>query len=116
MALGSTTHGGGSYWVTLFAPMLLNGFSAGLSFMPITATVLADVDPVHAGSASGLLQTAQQLGGAIGLAVIASVYAAGAEPGQFVPGLTPAFLTSAGMLTGACLIAVVALRRRVAVR
>ncbi len=116
MALGSTTHGGGSYWVTLFAPMLLNGFSAGLSFMPITATVLADVDPVHAGSASGLLQTAQQLGGAIGLAVIASVYAAGAVPGQFVPGLTPAFLTSAGMLTGACLIAVVALRRRTVVR
>ena len=118
MALGSTTHvsegGGGSYWMTLFAPMLLNGFSAGLSFMPITATVLADVDPVHAGSASGLLQTAQQLGGAIGLAVIASVYAAGAVAGQFVPGLTAAFLTSAGMLVGACVIALVALRTRVA--
>ncbi|MCW2817223.1 MAG: major facilitator superfamily 1, partial [Marmoricola sp.] len=116
MALGSTTHatGGSTYWTTLFAPMLLNGLSAGLTFMPITSTALGDVDPVHAGSASGLLQTAQQLGGAVGLAVIASVYAAGAVPGQFLPGLTAAFLTSTGMLVAACLIALLVLRRRVA--
>ncbi|GAB3661447.1 MFS transporter [Nocardioides korecus] len=114
MALGSTAHatGDSTYWTTLFAPMLLNGLSAGLTFMPITSTALGDVDPVHAGSASGLLQTAQQLGGAVGLAVIASVYAAGAVPGQFLPGLTAAFLTSTGMLVGACLIALVVLRRR----
>ncbi|MCW2866183.1 MAG: major facilitator superfamily 1 [Marmoricola sp.] len=114
MALGSTAHatGGSSYWTTLFAPMLLNGLSAGLTFMPITSTALGDVDPVHAGSASGLLQTAQQLGGAVGLAVIASVYAAGAVPGQFLPGLTAAFLTSTGMLTAACLVALLVLRRR----
>ena len=47
------------------------------------------VEPEHAGSASGLLQTFQQLGGAIGLAVIVSVYAAGAVPGQFLPGAGP---------------------------
>lgn len=87
--------GTGSFWATIFGPMLLNGLSAGLVFMPVTATVLGGVWPEHGGSASGLLQTAQQLGGAIGLAVIASVYAAGAEPGQFMPGLTAAFLTSA---------------------
>ena len=75
--------------------MLLNGLSAGLVFMPMTATVLAGVEPEHAGSASGLLQTMQQLGAAIGLAVIVSVYAAGAVPGEFVPGARAAFLTSA---------------------
>ena len=62
--------------------------------MPATSAVLAGVAPEHAGSASGLLQTFQQLGGAIGLAVIVSVYAAGAVPGQFLPGADHAFLTS----------------------
>ena len=66
--------------------MLLNGLAAGLVFMPVTSTVLGGVEPEHAGSASGLLQTAQQLGGAVGLAVIVRVYAAGAVPGEFMPG------------------------------
>jgi len=92
--------------------MLLNGFSAGLVFMPVTSTILRDVEPEHAGSASGLLQTAQQLGGAIGLAVIASVYAAGAVPGEFMPGLTGAFLASATMAAAALLLAAVVLRPR----
>ena len=93
------------YWSGVFGPMLVNGLSAGLVFMPITATVLAGVDPAHAGSASGLLQTFQQLGGAIGLAVIVSVYAAGAVPGEFLPGAREAFLTSAGFATLAFLVA-----------
>ena len=63
--------------------------------MPITATVLAGVEPEHAGAASGMLQTTQQLGSAVGVAVIVSVYAAGAVPGEFVPGARDAFLTSA---------------------
>ena len=50
--------------------MLLNGLSAGLVFMPVTSIVLGGVEPEHAGAASGLLQTFQQLGGAVGLAVI----------------------------------------------
>ena len=79
----------------LFGPLLLNGLSAGLVFLPVTSTVLAGVAPEFAGSASGLLQTVQQLGGAIGLAVIVSVYAAYAVPGQFAPGVEPAFRTSA---------------------
>lgn len=41
------------------------------------------------------MQTMQQLGGAVGLAVIVSVYAAGATPGEFLPGAREAFLTSA---------------------
>ena len=75
--------------------MLLNGLSAGLLFMPASTMVLGGVEPEHAGSASGLLQTTQQLGGAVGLAVIVSVYAAGAVPGDFLPGARAAFLTAA---------------------
>jgi sugar phosphate permease len=73
--------------------------------------VLTGVAPEHAGSASGLLQTFQQLGGAIGLAVIVSVYAAGAEPGQFLPGADHAFLTSAIFALTALLVAVLAVTR-----
>ncbi|WP_148612002.1 MFS transporter [Nocardioides rubriscoriae] len=92
----STLSASDDYLSGLFGPMLLNGLSAGLAFMPVTAIVLAGVEPEHAGSASGLLQTFQQLGGAIGLAVIVSVYAVGAVPGEFLPGARAAFLTSAG--------------------
>ena len=78
--------------------MLIDGLAAGLVFMPITATVLRGVEPEHAGAASGLLQTTQQLGGAVGVAAIVSVYAAGAVPGEFLPGAQAAFLTSASSL------------------
>jgi EmrB/QacA subfamily drug resistance transporter len=91
----SSLPAGGSFVGTVFWPFLVNGISAGLVFMPTTATVLADVEPVHAGSASGLLQTMQQLGGAMGVAIIASVYAGHHPPGaDFVTGTSEAFTAS----------------------
>ena len=92
--------------------MLIAGLSTGFIFMPITATVLGGVEPEHAGSASGLLQTTQQLGAAVGVAAIVSVYATGAVPGQFVPGVQPAFLTSAAFSLAAFVVAAVTLRSR----
>ena len=86
---------GSSYATGMFLPMLLNGFFAGLTFMPITVVALSDVEPEHAGAASGLLQTMQQLGGAVGLAVIVSVYTSHAVAGEVVPGLREGFSTSA---------------------
>lgn len=83
-----------SYATAVLGPLLLSGASAGLAFMPTTVAILANVEPEHAGAASGLLQTMQQLGGAIGLAVIVSVYASGAVPGEVVPGAEAAFLTA----------------------
>ena len=90
----STAGATDTYAGAVFGPMLLNGLAAGLVFMPTTALVLRGVEPEHAGAASGLLQTMQQLGGAVGLAVIVSVYAAGAVPGEFLPGAQAGFLTS----------------------
>jgi EmrB/QacA subfamily drug resistance transporter len=112
LALATSASSTGGYASTLLGPMLLNGLSAGLVFMPVTATALSRVAPEHAGSASGLLQTAQQLGGAVGLATIASVYAANATPGDFTSGLGAAFSTSAAMATGAFLVATLVLWRR----
>lgn len=108
----STAGVGDTYLGAVFAPMLLNGLSAGLVFMPVTATILAGVEPEHAGAASGLLQTTQQLGAAVGVAAIVSVYAAGAVPGEFVPGAQAAFLTAATFSALALLVAVVVLRPR----
>jgi EmrB/QacA subfamily drug resistance transporter len=108
----STVSASDTYLSGVFGPMLLNGLAAGLVFMPVTTTILAGVAPEHAGSASGLLQTFQQLGGAIGLAVIVSVYAAGAEPGRFLPGAQAAFLTSSAFALLALIAAVALVRKR----
>jgi EmrB/QacA subfamily drug resistance transporter len=101
-----------TYFGTVFGPVLIAGLSTGFIFMPITATVLGGVEPEHAGSASGLLQTTQQLGGAVGVAAIVSVYASGAVPGQFVPGAEAAFLTSAAFALVAFVVATTTLRPR----
>ncbi len=101
-----------AYLPAVFGPMLIAGLATGVVFMPVTATVLGGVEPEHAGSASGLLQTTQQLGSAVGVAAIVSVYAAGAVPGEFVPGLRAAFLTSATFALVALVVATVALRPR----
>ena len=85
--------------------MTIAGLATGLVFMPVTATVLSGVEPEHAGAASGLLQTTQQLGAAVGVAAIVSVYAAGAVPGEFVPGAQAAFLTSAAFALAALVVA-----------
>ena len=99
-----------SYAAHLLGPLMLNGASAALVFMPVTVVVLGGVDRQHAGTVSGLLQTAQQLGGAVGLAVIVSIYASGAVPGRFVPGAQTAFLTSATLAAVAFAVATLVLR------
>ena len=88
------------YLGAVFGPMLIAGLATGFVFMPVTATVLGGVEPEHAGSASGLLQTTQQLGGAVGVAAIVSVYAAGAVPGEFVPGRAGGVPHLGGLLAG----------------
>jgi EmrB/QacA subfamily drug resistance transporter len=108
----STLTASDGYASGVFGPMLVNGISAGLLFMPVTSIVLGGVEPEHAGAASGLLQTFQQLGGAVGLAVIVSVYAAGSVAGQFLPGARAAFLTSATMAALAGVAGLVALVHR----
>ncbi|MFJ9317724.1 MFS transporter [Pimelobacter simplex] len=84
-----------SYWTGVFPALLVLGISMGGSFMPITSLALQGVEPEHAGSASGLLQTMQQLGGAVGLAVVASVFASHAQPGDFLAGAHAGFAAAA---------------------
>ncbi|UGQ11464.1 MFS transporter [Yinghuangia sp. ASG 101] len=61
-------------------PLLLaDGFGMGLALAPIMGTVLAGVSPRHAGSAAGVLTTAQQVGGALGVGIVGVVFYGAAD-------------------------------------
>ena len=62
----ATDHGGSVAW--LFPGLLLLGAGQGLCITPLTTTVLSHADPATAGSVSGALSTAQQVGNSIGVA------------------------------------------------
>ena len=64
---------GGSYLVDLLPGFLLIGLGLGFSFVPISIAALAGVDAAEAGLASGLINTSQQIGGALGIAVLSAV-------------------------------------------
>lgn len=77
--------GGG---VEFFALLVLAGIGMGMLAGPLPPVVVADVDRAFAGTASATLRTAQQLGGAIGIAVIGSAFfAAAARGGGALAGL-----------------------------
>jgi EmrB/QacA subfamily drug resistance transporter len=63
----------GSFVVDVLPAMLLLGIGAGVAFNPILLAAMSDVEPRDAGLASGLVNTAFMMGGALGLAVLASL-------------------------------------------
>jgi EmrB/QacA subfamily drug resistance transporter len=64
---------GGSYLGDLLGPSLFAGAGLGLAFVPITIAAVAGIEEREAGLASGLINTSQQIGGALGLAVLATI-------------------------------------------
>ncbi len=64
---------GGSYLGDLLPGFLLIGIALGFSFVPISIAALAGVEPAEAGLASGLFNTSQQIGGALGIAALSAV-------------------------------------------
>jgi EmrB/QacA subfamily drug resistance transporter len=84
MAVGLALNTGGLIWYTqipvhgsyardLLGGYLLFGFGLALAFIPVSIAALAGVGPRDAGLASGLLNTSQQVGGAIGVAIASTV-------------------------------------------
>jgi EmrB/QacA subfamily drug resistance transporter len=63
----------GGYLVDVLPAMLLTGAGAGIALNPVLIVAMSDVDPAEAGLASGLANTSFSMGGALGLAVLASV-------------------------------------------
>jgi MFS family permease len=64
---------GGSYSADVLGPSLLAAVGLGLSFVPVTIAAVAGTKPQEAGLASGLINTSQQVGGALGLAILATI-------------------------------------------
>ncbi|HWB68789.1 MAG TPA: DHA2 family efflux MFS transporter permease subunit, partial [Solirubrobacterales bacterium] len=64
---------GGSYWSEVLPAMVLIGAGAGLSFPSLMSLAMGGVAPEEAGLASGLVNTSLQVGGALGLAVLATL-------------------------------------------
>ncbi|GAA0351878.1 MFS transporter [Actinoallomurus spadix] len=98
----------------VLGPMLLFGLGAGLVFLPITATVLAGVRREDSGAASGTLQTAQQVGGALGMAVLVAVYGPALRHGGLTHGVNVAFTVGTVFVLVALAVTVVLLRPRAA--
>jgi len=70
LGLGPTDE---TYAVNLLVPLALLGLGGGLSFPSLTIIAMADARPQDAGLASGLLNTTGQVGGALGLAILATL-------------------------------------------
>ncbi len=81
---GSATAAAGMFWLSrisqhshytsgLLGPTLVAGAGLGMLFMPLSVVALSRVQPAVAGAASSLLNTGQQIGGSIGLAVLGTV-------------------------------------------
>jgi EmrB/QacA subfamily drug resistance transporter len=94
------THGG--YLTTFFPALLVLGVGLGMAQVPCFVTANAGVGPDDHGAAAGLSTMAQQMGGAVGLAVLATVAAssapgAGLLPGAEAAGIRVAFVVAAGI-------------------
>jgi EmrB/QacA subfamily drug resistance transporter len=110
----------GSYLGDILFPSLVVAVGLGFAFVPMMIAAVAGVEPSRAGLASGLINTSQQVGGALGLAILASVAnsrtdsvmeasggAQSALPQALTEGFQAAFLVGAGFaIVGAILVLV----------
>jgi EmrB/QacA subfamily drug resistance transporter len=112
---------GGTFLVDVLPSMILLGFGAGLAFNPVLLAAMSDVDPAESGLASGVVNTAFMMGGALGLAALASIASSrtsslrssGDGPlAALVGGYHAAFLVGALFAVGAAALGAALLRTR----
>jgi EmrB/QacA subfamily drug resistance transporter len=116
MLTGVPVHG--SYAGDLLPGLLPMALGMGLTFVPITLLGTGNVGAEDAGLASGLFNTSQQVGGALGLAILSTLAAnatagsAGSPAAALVDGYQVAFGAAAAMLAAGAVLLAVLLRRR----
>jgi len=101
VALLTQLTAGSGYFPLLFVAMVLMGLGMGLAFSPLNVIIMSTVPPSDAGAAGGVLQTMQQTGATLGLAILVTVFgsatrgATGTPDEIMVSGMTSAFVASA---------------------
>ena len=107
---------GGSYEVNVLAGVMLTAFGLGLAFPTVSIAVTAGIPARQQGVAGGLFVTAQQVGAAAGLAVLATIADSRtrAAHGSLVAGYRLSFLVAAGLIAVAAAIVLIQLRRTTA--
>ena len=108
LAISALTPPGAQYWTTIFPAMLLLGVGMGISFPPLMMFAMSDADSTNSGLVSGLVNTTAQVGGAFGLAILATAAAAQTETLR-ASGATTTAALSAGYhlsftIAAACLV------------
>jgi EmrB/QacA subfamily drug resistance transporter len=107
----------GSYWGSFLPGLVLLALGTGNAFVPLTLIATSGVAPEDQGLASGLFNTSQQIGGALGLAVLSTVAASatkgatGSRADTLVHGYTTAFEVGTALLVAAAAVVILALRR-----
>ncbi|GGR96847.1 MULTISPECIES: MFS transporter [Streptomyces] len=110
----------GSYTVDILGPSVLVGLGLSIAFVQLTALSVEGVAKEDAGLAGGLVNTSRQVGGAIGLAVLATLAGSVTShasvhqtlPEALTAGYRVAFGVSAAVLTATALVGVLLIRRR----
>jgi len=113
---------GGSFARDILGPSLLAAVGLGLSFVPVTIAAVTGTKPHEAGLASGLINTSEQVGGALGLAILATVansrtqslFHAGIHSSTvaLTKGYDRAFLVGAGFAIAGAILAAVLISSR----
>jgi predicted MFS family arabinose efflux permease len=105
--IGADVVGHGSNPWPILPGLVISGAGLSLLLVPLFNVVLAAVPSEAAGGAGGQLSTAQQLGGALGVAVIGTVFFAKLETGSFTDAFTTALPVVAGLFLAAALLSLV---------
>jgi EmrB/QacA subfamily drug resistance transporter len=112
---------GGSYWVDLLPGFLVIGLAIPFAFVPISIAAFAGTRHDEAGLASGLMNTSQQIGGAVGIAILSTIatsttndaVATGTQlPVALTDGFQAAFWTGAAIAFAGVLVSVFLVRGR----
>ena len=104
----------GMVGLKLAPAILVAGFGGGLVISPNVTLTLTEVDPRRAGSGGGMLQTAQRVGSAIGVAVVLAQFfaALASSGGNYAEALSVSLRTTVGLVAVALVFAVIDLVRR----
>jgi EmrB/QacA subfamily drug resistance transporter len=90
----------GTFLADILGPSLLAAVGLGFAFVPVTIAAVSGVEDREQGLASGLINTSQQVGGALGLAVLAAIanseIGTSTDPATLTDGFASAFLVGAG--------------------